>query len=118
MAFLGRVWMKVRSLIRHAPAQAAQIWTTATPEEIELCIGAISRHPKGASEIIRPPGHVHVLETSEGRWVCIAFVAPATLPLGSVYRSWVVQLVREAEPVVAFVRSRRGISGDETLPPD
>jgi hypothetical protein len=83
-----------------------------------MCLEAISRHPQSAGEIVRSPEEVCVSRMPNGRYVYINFINPASLPVGSVYRTWIVQFSQGKEPVVTFFRSRRGLSGDDTLPPD
>ena len=63
-----------------------------SPEEIRQCLGAISRNPKGASEIRLPPGEVYGHTSPDGRYIYINFVKPSETPIGSVYRTWIVRL--------------------------
>lgn len=87
-------------------------------EELEQCLEAISRHPKGASDLRRPPGEVHCYALPGGRHIYINFVKPSEVPIGSVYLTWVVRSQAGKPESVSYYRSRRGASGDDTLPPD
>lgn len=89
-----------------------------SPEELRRCLGAISRHPKGAAEIKLPPGEVYGHASPGGRYVYINFVEPSEVPFGSTYRTWVVRLEGDRPEGVSYFRSRRGAGGDETLPPE
>jgi hypothetical protein len=89
-----------------------------TPEEIDLSLEAIARHPKGAYEIRYPPGEAYSLTTPAGRSIYINFVRPGDLPLEAIYRTWIVQLAGGAVARVLYFRSRRGAAGDDTLPDD
>jgi len=89
-----------------------------TPEEIELCLEAIAQHPKGAAEVTRPPGEAYSIRTPTERYIYINFVRPADLPLGAVYRTWIVQIGSEGAARILYFRSRRGAAGDDTLPED
>ncbi|HYE15803.1 MAG TPA: hypothetical protein VD968_15270 [Pyrinomonadaceae bacterium] len=90
-----------------------------SPEELRQCLGAISRYHEGASEVRLPPGEVYGHTSPGGRYVYINFVRPSDIPVGSIYRTWVVRLEGGGGPGgVSYFRSRRGAAGDDTLPPD
>lgn len=89
-----------------------------SPEEMRQCLEAISRDPRGASEIRLPPGEVYCHTSPDGRYVHINFVKPCDIPIGATYRTWVVRLRGGGPEGVSHYRSRRGAGGDETLPPD
>jgi len=89
-----------------------------SPEEMRQCLDAISRHPRGASEIRLPPGEVYCHTCPDGRYVYINFVKPSEIPIGSIYRTWVVRLRGNEAEGVSHYRSRRGAAADDTLPPD
>jgi hypothetical protein len=89
-----------------------------TSEEIDLCLEAISRHPKGAEDIGRPPGEVHTIGASTERYIYINFIQPADVPIGAIYRTWIVQFTDGRVARVLYFRSRRGAFGDDTLPDD
>ena len=89
-----------------------------SPEEMRQCLDAISRNPKGASEIRLPPGEVYGHTAPDGRYIYINFVKPSETPIGSVYRTWIVRLRGNKPEGVSYYRSRRGAAGDDTLPPD
>ena len=87
-------------------------------EEMEQCLDAISRHPKGASEIRLPPGEVYCQTFPGERYNYINFVEPSEIPVGSIYRTWIVRFKGKKIQGVLYYRSRRGAAGDDTLPPD
>jgi hypothetical protein len=87
-------------------------------EELEKCLEAISRSPKGAPDIRRPPGEVYGHTDSDGRYIYINFVKPSEVPIGSIYRTWVVRFESGKPERILHFRSRRGDTGDDTLPPD
>lgn len=89
-----------------------------TPEEIDICVESIAQHPKGAAEIRRPPGEAYSISTPTERYIYVNFVRPADLPLGAVYRTWIVQISAGRAARLLYFRSRRGASGDDTLPED
>ena len=89
-----------------------------TPEEIELTLAAISRHPKGVGEIMRPPGEAYSLTTPGERNIYVNFVRPADVPIGAIYRTWIVHLAAGKVARVMYFRSRRGAFADDTLPDD
>ena len=89
-----------------------------TSEEIDLCLEAISRHPKGVGEIRRPPGEVYSITASTERYIYINFVRSADVPIGAIYRTWIVQFAGGKVARVLYFRSRRGAFGDDTLPDD
>lgn len=89
-----------------------------SPDELRQCLDAISRHPKAASEVRLIPGEVYGHRTHGGRYIYINFVKPSEVPLGSVYRTWVVRLKGDEPDGVSYFRSRRGADADDTLPPD
>lgn len=89
-----------------------------TPEEMDLCLAAITRHPKGAYEIRYPPSEAYSLTTPAGRSIYVNFVRPQDLPLEAIYRTWIVQIGGGAVKRVLYIQSRRGAGGDDTLPDD
>jgi hypothetical protein len=89
-----------------------------SPEEIRRCLDAITRHPKGASESGLPLAEVYGHTATGVRYVYINFVKPSDIPVGAVYRTWVVRLEGNEPPRVSYFRSRCGAAGDDTLPPD
>jgi hypothetical protein len=86
--------------------------------EMAQCLEAISQTSKGAAEIRLPPAEVYSYASPAGRDVYINFVNPAGLPIGAIYRTWIVRFTAGKPELVTYFRSRRGESGDETLPPD
>ena len=88
-----------------------------TEEEIRICLELISRHPAGATEV-GPPAKIGVLPGEDRRLVYIDFTDPATLPVGAIYRTWVIDLNGPGEKKASYYRSRRGDNGDDTLPPE
>ena len=62
-----------------------------SPEELRQCLDAISRNPKGASEIRLPPGEIYSHTYPDGRHIYINFVKPSEPPIGSIYRTWIVR---------------------------
>lgn len=89
-----------------------------TPDELESCLKAISHHAKCTGEVRRPPGEVYTAPFPGGRFVYINFIKPSAIQVGSVYRTWIVQLLDGKVDNVNYFRSRRGERGDDTLPPD
>jgi hypothetical protein len=89
-----------------------------TSEELDLILEAIARHPKGASEIMRPPGEVYSIAAPIGRYIYVNFARPLDLPLGATYRTWIAHVIDGQVARVMYFRSRRGAHGDDTLPND
>ena len=87
-------------------------------EELARCLRAIARHPKGASEVGLSPAEIYGHRFAGGRTVYINFLKPSELPVGSVYRTWVVRFAEGRLDGVSYFRSRRGEAADDTLPPD
>ena len=87
-------------------------------EQMGQCLDAISRHPKGASDIRLPPGEVYCSVSPGGRHIYINFVKPSGVPIGSIYRTWVVRFQGGKPEAISYYLSRRGAAGDDTLPPD
>jgi hypothetical protein len=89
-----------------------------TPEEVDLSLEAISRHPKGVGEVRRPPGEMYSITASPERYIYVHFVRPVDVPIGDIYRTWIVQFTNGKVVRVLYFRSRRGAFGDDTLPDD
>lgn len=49
--------------------------------------------------------------------IYLNFIDPTALPVGAIYRTWVVQLREGRVTAVSYFLSRRGAASDETLPP-
>lgn len=90
----------------------------ATAEELARCLEAIARHPKGASEVGPHLGEVYSHKSAGGSIVYINFLKPSDLPVGSIYRTWVVRFRGDKLEGVSYFLSRRGAAADDTLPPD
>lgn len=87
-------------------------------KEIDQCIEEISRHPKGAQDTKTPPEEVHCHAFPGGRCIYINFVNRDDVPVGSIYRTWIVQFSEDKPERVSYFRSRRGDAIDDTLPGD
>jgi hypothetical protein len=92
--------------------------TSVNAEELAACLAAIRNlHPDAAVLRVKQPWVDIVADTPQGRMIYVTAQEPATQEIGSIYVTWVVELVSHGEAKVAFFRSRRGQDGDETLPP-
>ena len=87
-------------------------------EEMALCIEAISSYFQGEAESFIPPEEVYSHTFSDGRYIYINFIKPANVPIGSIYRTWIVRFNGDKPESVHYFRSRRGEAGDDTLPPE
>lgn len=91
--------------------------TEVSPHELTACRQAIERRPEHAPEAGRLPEAWHGAGGREARVIYLNFIDPAALPVGAVYRTWVVQLREGRVTTVNYFLSRRGAASDETLPP-
>jgi len=89
-----------------------------SPAQVEFCLDLIRRHPSSGPDEMQDPFFARTLRNEDPLVIVIEFMNPETLPMGSIYKSWAVFLPERTEPKVAYIRSRRGPNGFETLPPD
>jgi hypothetical protein len=61
---------------------------------------------------------VYSISAPSGRSIYLNFVRPLDLPIGAIYRTWIVQFAGGQVARVMYFRSRRGAHGDDTLPDD
>jgi hypothetical protein len=85
-------------------------------ERIEEALRTLERHPTARHEVVRPPGEVYQAPLPGGWALYFNFVRPEHVPVGQVYRTWIVHSSEAEGPRVRYFRSRRGANGDETLP--
>lgn len=78
-------------------------------EEVTLCIEAI----RAAYNVTLSP--VELYAYAVGEMLYLTREDPKQVPVGSIYTTWVVSA--KTVPVVRYFRSRRGVNGDDTLPP-
>lgn len=88
-----------------------------TPDELAACRQAIERRPEHVPEAGRLPEVWRGAGGREARVIYLNFIDPTALPVGAIYRTWVVQLREGRVAAVSYFLSRRGAAGDETLPP-
>ena len=89
-----------------------------TPDELKLALEALSNHQQAAKEFTSEPATVFGSGNQEERTIGVEFVSSADIPVGEVYRTWVVYLTNGCVERVSHYRSRRGVDVDDTLPPD
>ena len=91
--------------------------TAPSPGQLEICwisFASILPLAKESGE----PFSAHLLRRDHYQSICIEFVNRATLPIGTIYKSWAVVFGMDESTQVFYGRSRRGADGDSTLPPE
>lgn len=89
----------------------------ATRDEIRFCAKAIDRAFPGVVPAGRWPAEVYVAGDEQPPSFYVNYVARENVPIGKVYRTWIVIGNEFGQPSVSWFRSRRGETGDPTLPP-
>ncbi len=89
----------------------------ATRQEIDRCVKAIRTAHPDAMAPGQEPAEVFVTGEGDREAFYVNVQARKDVPVGVVYRTWIVSAGPGGEPMVSWFRSRRGESGDQTLPP-
>jgi hypothetical protein len=89
----------------------------ATPDEVDACVQAINHANPGVIPPGQIPAEVTVAGSQEPKSFYVNVVPREKVPIGTVYRTWIVVPGADGETTVSWFRSRRGERGDDTLPP-
>ena len=89
-----------------------------SPGQLEYCIDLIRQHPASGPEELKEAFGARLSRDGNTQYICIEFVNRDTLPIGAIYKSWIVILPLDETSRVLYARSRKGADGDSTLPPE